>query len=76
MTFAEDSKLSSVGSYAFNRCTKLQAIAFPNTLENIGACAFQDCVALVTVEFKGGRDELPLRPDVNAFNNCMSGLKI
>ena len=70
VTFANGSALSSIGDYAFNRCTKLQSITLPNMLENIGGYAFQDCVQLATVNFADGRDELPLRVGDSAFNNC------
>lgn len=40
VTFESGSALTSIGSYAFNSCTKLATIALPDSLTQIGVSAF------------------------------------
>ena len=56
--FAENSKLESIGAYAFSR-TQITSISLPKSLTAIGAYAFYYCSSLTTVTFeKGGTADL------------------
>lgn len=46
----ENSRVTSVGSYAFYNCTRLTAVSFPNCT-TIGSYAFYSCISLPTVFF-------------------------
>jgi hypothetical protein len=39
-TLTFNSKVTSIGSYAFYNCSKVKSIPLPSTLETIGSCAF------------------------------------
>lgn len=49
--FEENSQLTSIGSYAFLRCTKLGDIKIPASVTSIGDGAFGECNSLATVTF-------------------------
>ena len=49
--FAEDSKLTSIGAYAFQNCDMLKNITIPDGVTSIGSYAFRDCVSLTSVTF-------------------------
>ena len=46
--------VSSIGSYAFVDCGKLERVTLPSTLEQIGASAFEYCSDLDAVSFPAG----------------------
>jgi hypothetical protein len=51
VTFAEGSKLESIGNYAFEACTSLETITgIPSTLATTGNRAFTDCESLTAIE--------------------------
>ncbi len=56
VTFAENSKLSTISSGAFQRCTSLKTITVPNSVTSIGSGAFNSCTSLesITLPFVGG----------------------
>lgn len=49
ITFAEDSALTSIATFAFNNAKKLKGIDIPDTVTTIGASAFVGCAALESV---------------------------
>ena len=57
--------LTSIGAYAFFRCTALKQIAFPASLETIGKWAFSEC-PLEELRFPEGLFHI----DQFAFNRC------
>lgn len=58
VSFAENSKLESIGAYAFSR-TQISSIVLPKSLTAIGAYAFYYCSSLTSVTFeKGGTADL------------------
>ena len=53
VTFAEGSKLESIGKYAFEACTSLETITgIPSSLATIGNRAFTDCESLTAIDLK------------------------
>ena len=70
VTFADNSQLTSIGSYAFQNCTSLQSIEMPAGVTSIGEKAFFSCSNLGTVTFA---DNSQLTSIGNsAFQNCTS----
>ncbi len=49
VTFAENSKCTSIGKYAFSDCTSLTSITIPESVISIGNYAFSDCTGLTDV---------------------------
>lgn len=43
-------RLTAIGSHAFDDCTSLSSITIPNTVTSIGLCAFNRCAGLKSVE--------------------------
>ena len=42
VTFGEESKLRTVGAFAFSRCVRLIDVVFPEGLERVGSSAFKE----------------------------------
>ena len=67
LVFAEDSKLKTIGDYAFQGCTSMTEFSIPAGVEKIGYCAFQDCTSLTgTLAIPKGIKSLGWF----AFQNC------
>ena len=45
--------LTTVGNYAFSRCTGLTSITIGNIVTSIGSGAFRDCTGLTSITFSG-----------------------
>ena len=73
VTFGENSRLNSIGDYAF-RDTGLTSIIIPDGVTTIGYYAFYDCVKLKTVTF--GENSQLTTIDEKAFYNCESLISI
>ena len=68
VTFAEGSKLETIGESAFNGCKVLSSITIPASVTSIGKQAFYGCTKLETVTFaKGSKLETI---GESAFNGC------
>ena len=48
------SHVTSIGSYAFNRCSSLASITIPNGVTSIGNNTFQDCYSLASITIPNG----------------------
>lgn len=66
VTFGENSKLESIGSYAFAECTALSSIKLPNGLQTIEGEAFQNCTTLTNVTLPSSLTEI----EYYAFSGC------
>ena len=53
VTFSEDSKLISIGEYAFQLCSSMTKIRFTSKLETINQYAFANCPKLGIIYFNG-----------------------
>ena len=51
VTFADDSRLDSIGNYAFERCIKLTDPVIPSSVTRIGDHAFDSCYGIRSVAF-------------------------
>lgn len=58
--------MSEINVYAFDGCTKLVEVEFPDSLQKIHAYAFNNCKELTTITLTPGLIEL----GGNAFGNC------
>ena len=65
---SELSSLTSIGSYAFKDCTKLESIELPTTLRSLGDEAFRSCESLETLVIPAGVVSFPER----VFQRCAS----
>lgn len=52
VSFELPSNITSIGSYAFLGCTKLESIVIPNSVTTLGEGAFYACYNLKNVEFQ------------------------
>lgn len=68
VTFAENSQLSSISSFAFSRCTNLTSIKIPSSVTKIELQAFESCSSLTSVSF--GENSQLKQIDNSAFFQC------
>ena len=66
ITFAEGSKLASIGDGAFMNCGALKGIELPGSVQTVGVGAFLDCSALASVVINEGTLSIANQ----AFQNC------
>lgn len=52
VTFGQPSNITTIGSHAFNSCTKLESIVIPNSVTSMGTAAFKGCISLTDVSFQ------------------------
>lgn len=64
----ENTKLTSIGDWAFSYCGNLSAVRMPNTLRTIGEGAFKACEALSSVRFSRSLRTIGSR----SFSGCNS----
>ena len=69
VNFGNDSKLKTIGRYAFYNCTSLESITIPANVTSIGERAFQDCTGLKTVYWNAKNCESAGR-DYTIFYDC------
>ena len=60
--------MTSIGDIAFQECTALTSITFPNSLTSIGNAAFQKCTALASITFSNSLRNI----GTGAFSSCSS----
>ncbi len=74
LTFEEGSKLTTIGSMAFNSCNNLKAVSLPASLTELLSSCFANCRALESVTFETNEDGyMNLKKlDSGAFQNCVS----
>ena len=56
VTFEQPSNITTIGSYAFNSCTKLESIFIPKSVTSMGEAAFKGCISLTDVRFQTNAD--------------------
>ena len=66
ITFAEGSKLASIGDGAFMNCGALKGIELPGSVQTVGVGAFLECSSLASVVINEGT----LNIANQAFQNC------
>lgn len=59
VTFSEGSTLTTIGSYAFDECKKLEEVTLPESLTSLGNAAFQYCSSLQSFTFPANIKEVP-----------------
>ncbi|MDE7394814.1 MAG: leucine-rich repeat domain-containing protein [Clostridiales bacterium] len=57
LTFAENSRLTSIGSCVFYDCESLRAITIPQSVTSIGESAFYGCSRLTRIAYKGTKTQ-------------------
>lgn len=65
ISFGTNSKIKTIGSRAFSKCTALTSLNIPSTVSEIGDFAFADCNKVESVTFPKGLEVL----GVGAFKN-------
>ena len=58
--------VTSIGAYAFDKCTALTSVTIPDGVTDIGESAFDNCTALTSVTIPDGVTSI----GSYAFNNC------
>ena len=70
ITIASDSKLETIGPFAFYNCNNIESIALPDSLVSISDSAFEKCSKLSTLTL-GSTDENELKYiEQSAFSGC------
>ena len=62
------SGVTSIGKFAFAKCTNLVDISIPGTVTKIGQCAFMECSSIVEIGLPEGIETIEYR----TFYNCTS----
>ena len=71
VTFAEGSRLTSIGERAFYGCSRLASIEIPTGVTSIGSNAFCGCSSLTSIEIPAGVTELPDGYSIDGvFSGC------
>ena len=65
-----DGSVTSIGEYAFKKCTELTSVTIPNSVTSIGNWAFYECSSLTSVTIPNSVTSI----GYEAFSGC-SGLK-
>ncbi len=60
--------VTSIGEYAFNKCSGLTSITIPESVTSIGDCAFSGCTSLTSITLGSGVTSI----GSSAFSNCSS----
>lgn len=66
--FQQNSQLTNIGAYMFERCYALTSITIPSTVTTIGESAFIDCTNLSSISIPNSVTSI----GASAFNNCSS----
>lgn len=71
------SNVTSIGDYAFSKCTSLSSVTIPNSVTTVGRGVFYGCSALESVVLSENITELPSeynynRGDYGFFHECSS----
>lgn len=64
--FLSNSKLTTIGYFAFSNCHNIKKIVFPVSLVKIGRAAFKNCIKLASITFNAGLQVI----SIEAFQNC------
>lgn len=72
VVFEEGSKVTSIGSAVFGRCSSLQTIVLPDGVTSIGDYAFMQCSMLKNINFPEGLESIGKQ----AFYSCASLTKV
>ncbi len=75
VSFKPNSKLKTIGAYAFSGCESLKKITLPSSLLKIGKTAFLYCNSLREVVFEDVNNWYAT-DDVNDWNNCINGISV
>ena len=59
VVFEDASRITSIGSYAFQNCTALTEITLPEGLKSLGNYAFYNCTSLTAIAIPAGVTSLP-----------------
>ena len=72
VTFAEESKLTSVERYTFEGCTALETVTIPAYIKTVGTGAFFGCASLTSVTVESNGENGVQVIGAQAFHNCES----
>ncbi|MFA6866571.1 MAG: leucine-rich repeat domain-containing protein, partial [Clostridia bacterium] len=68
--FADNSKITTIGKYAFRNCKSLKTIVLPSTIIAIDEYAFEGCTSLENIIFTNGEGTVTI--GFGAFKDCTS----
>lgn len=62
--------VTTIGNYAFSKCSNLINVTFPQSISSIGRYAFENCDGLTTLNFSRSQEKISIGN--YAFRNCSS----
>ncbi|MCM1376952.1 MAG: leucine-rich repeat domain-containing protein [Clostridium sp.] len=70
--FDDNSRISSIGSYAFLGCSNIETIALPSSLKSLEEGCFRDCISLSEITIPNSITNIPAQ----AFRGCTKLRKV
>ena len=68
--------VTSIGNYAFYKCSGLTSVTIPNSVTSIGENAFRDCSGLASISVDSGNKKYDSRDNCNAIIETASNTLI
>lgn len=74
-SFSIPNSVTSIGEYAFFRCSSLKSLTIPDCVTNIGESAFSECSNLIDVHYSGSEERWN-KVAIDFGNECLTSATI